>query len=73
MLLIPEYVPDSKVHVANMGPTWVLSAPAGPHVGPMDLAIRAFTCQCHDGNPIFIETNLPKFIDKTDLQPNTQQ
>ena len=32
--------PDSKVHVANMGPTWVLSAPGGPHVGPMNLAIR---------------------------------
>ena len=23
-----------------MGPTWVLSAPDGPHVGPMNLAIR---------------------------------
>ena len=23
--------PDSKVHGANMGPTWVLSAPGGPH------------------------------------------
>ena len=32
--------PDSKVHGANMGPTWVLSAPDGPHVGPMKLAIR---------------------------------
>ena len=32
--------PDSKVHVANMGPNWVLSAPDGPHVGPMNLAIR---------------------------------
>ena len=32
--------PDSKVHGANKGPTWVLSAPDGPHVGPMDLAIR---------------------------------
>ena len=31
---------DSKVHGANMGPTWVLSAPGGPHVGPMNLAIR---------------------------------
>ena len=31
--------PDNKVHGANMGPTWVLSAPDGPHVGPMDLAI----------------------------------
>ena len=27
-------------HVANMGPTWVLSAPDGPHIGPMNLAIR---------------------------------
>ena len=32
--------PDSKVHGAKMGPTWVLSAPDGPHVGPMNLAIR---------------------------------
>ena len=32
--------PDSKVHVANMGSTCVLSAPDGPHVGPMNLAIR---------------------------------
>ena len=28
--------PDSKVHWVNMGPTWVLSAPDGPHVGPMN-------------------------------------
>ena len=32
--------PDSKVHGANMGTTWVLSAPDGPHVSPMNLAIR---------------------------------
>ena len=32
--------PDSKVHVDHMGPTWVLPAPAGPHVVPMNLAIR---------------------------------
>ena len=31
--------PDSKVHGVNMGPTWVLSAQDGPHVGPMNLAI----------------------------------
>ena len=31
--------PDSKVRGANMGPNWVLSAPDGPHVGPMNLAI----------------------------------
>ena len=34
--------PYNKVHGANMGPTWVLSAPEGSHVGPMNLAIRKF-------------------------------
>ena len=34
--------PDSQIHGANMGPTWVLSAPDGPHVGPMNPAIRVF-------------------------------
>ena len=32
--------PDSKVHGANMGPAWDLSAPDGSHVGPTNLAIR---------------------------------
>ena len=32
--------PDNKVHGTNMGPTWVLSAPGGPHVCPINLAIR---------------------------------
>ena len=35
-----KHVPDSKIDGANMGPTWVLSAPGGPHVGPTSLAIR---------------------------------
>ena len=35
-----QQTPDSKVHGANMRPTWVLSAPDGPHVGPINLAIR---------------------------------
>ena len=30
---------DSKVHGTNIGYTWVLSSPGGPHVGPMNLAI----------------------------------
>ena len=34
------YIPDSKIHGAKMGPIWVLSAPDGSHVGPMNLAIR---------------------------------
>ena len=37
-----DVCPDSKVHGTNMGPTWVLSAPDGPYVGPMNLAIRVF-------------------------------
>ena len=32
--------PDSKVHGANMGPTWGQQDPGGPHVGPMNLTIR---------------------------------
>ena len=35
-----HFVPDSKVHGANMGPTWVLPVSDGPHVGPMNLAIK---------------------------------
>ena len=31
--------PDSKVHGANMGPTWGRQGPGGPHVGPMNFAI----------------------------------
>ena len=34
-----EHSLDSKVHGANMGPTWVMSAPCWPHVGPMKLVI----------------------------------
>ena len=32
--------PDNKVHVAHKGPTWVLSAPGGTHVGPINLVIK---------------------------------
>ena len=41
-------IPDSKLHGANMGPTWVLSVPDGPHGGPMNLAIMD-TCLPPDG------------------------
>ena len=33
-------IPDSKVHGANMGLTWGRQDPGGPHVGPINLAIR---------------------------------
>ena len=36
-------LPDSMVHGAYMGPNRVLSAPDGPHVGPMNFAIRVLT------------------------------
>ena len=34
-----------NVHGAIMAPTWVLSAPDGPHFGPMNLAMRR---HCHN-------------------------
>ena len=33
--------PDSKVHGTSVGLSWVPSAPDGPHVGSMNLVIRA--------------------------------
>ena len=43
VFLLPDpYDTDSKVHEANMGPTWVLSAPDGPHVVPMNLGVWGF-------------------------------
>ena len=38
-----SYTPSSKVNGANVGPTWVLSAPDGPHVAPLNLVIRDYT------------------------------
>ena len=32
-------IPDSKVHGANMGPTWGRQDPGGPHVGHLNLAL----------------------------------
>ena len=46
LIWLDEYMlstyPDNKVHVANMGPTWVLSSPGEPHAGPMNLSIGVF-------------------------------
>ena len=56
---IPELgYPDSKVHETNMGPTQVLSAPDGPHVGPMNLAIRVYDEEVRIYIMIFTETLL---------------
>ena len=46
-LIYAQHNPDSKVYGANMGPNWVLLAPDGPHVGPMNLAIREVTALLH--------------------------
>ena len=42
-----QVIPDSKVHVAHMGTTWVLLAPCEPHVGLMNLAIRDITVKLY--------------------------
>ena len=39
-IVIPNHFPDSKAHGVNMGPIWVLSAPVGPNVDPMNFDIR---------------------------------
>ena len=52
--------PDSKIHGANIGPTGVLSAPDGPHVGPMNLAIRA--CMNNHTIVLFIPALTPPAV-----------
>ena len=34
-----DFIPDRKVHGANMGPIWGRQDPGGPHVCPMNFAI----------------------------------
>ena len=51
--------PDSKVQGANMGPTWVLSAPDGPHVAPMNLAIRVLRLLAPNADDVESTTLLP--------------
>ena len=59
---------DSKVHVANMGPTWVLSAPGGPHFDPMNLAIRDKHCWVLTPRQNWCPTGFPsQYRSKTDL------
>ena len=40
MCFVGTVNPDSIIHGTNMGPAWVLTAPGGPHVAPMNLALR---------------------------------
>ena len=70
LLTALKLYPDSKVHGANMGPTWVLSAPDGPHVGPMNLAIRVYIhiyiyiyiCVCVCVSPFFQLCGIPALV-----------
>ena len=41
-----EPSPDTKVHGANMGPTWVLSAPDGPMLAPWTLLSGSALVSC---------------------------
>ena len=50
----------TPVHGANMGPTWVLSAPDGPHVGPMSLVIRV-------SETMFTATHIPGLLSSVNL------
>ena len=41
-----EYLPESQVHGANMGPTWVLSAQVGPMLAPWTLPSGLSNVSC---------------------------
>ena len=43
---------DNNVHGAYMGPSWGRQDPGGPHVGPMNLAIKLYNDI--DSNPVLI-------------------
>ena len=51
--------PYIKIPGANMGPIWILSAPDGPHVGPIPFAMRGYIVAC----PAFIryDANIVKY------------
>ena len=42
----PRSYLDSRVHGANMGPTWALSAPVGPMLAPWILLSGCILLQC---------------------------
>ena len=44
-----------------MGPTWVLSAPDGPHVGPTNLAIRVVFCERIHRSPLDSLTKVQQY------------
>ena len=55
--------PDSKVHGADMGPTWSRQDPGGPHVGPVNFAIWVGAEQAGDKPmPDQWQTNVDQYI-----------
>ena len=59
----PRDVPDSKVHGANICPTWVMSAPDGPHVGPMTPAImNSYAKNSSLEIGAWISNDIPQFV-----------
>ena len=47
---LSQKYPDSNISWGQNGPTRVLSAPDGPHVGSMNLAFRVHTLMCRGRN-----------------------
>ena len=41
-----DLFPDNQIYGVNKGPTWILPAPDGPHVGPMNLVIWVVLVTC---------------------------
>ena len=37
-----DLFPDNQIYGVNKGPTWILPAPDGSHVGPMNLVIWVY-------------------------------
>ena len=50
--ILNQVCPHNKIHVDNMGPTRVLSAPDWPHVGPINLAIRDVSMPSGNDGPM---------------------
>ena len=63
-----HHYPDSKIHGANMGPAWVLSALGGSHVSPMNLAIRVDINELGIACHLLIFKSLPEWWWLTDYQ-----
>ena len=62
---IPNNYPDSKVHGANMGPSWGRQDPGGPHVGLMNFAIWVYINQRTLPQIINNKRNMSKFVESS--------